>query len=288
MKLSHKHSFMATLLLALLVGGATLAAPAQDGAVIPTSKILVVNREYTKPGKDGSAHQKTESAFVKTMTAGKSPEHYFAVTSMTGPSRVLFMSSYPSFAAWEDVHKGVDKNAAMSAALDRENEADGDLLSETDTSVWVRRDDLSLNPGWRVGARYETISIFTVRPGHMSQWEELVKLVIAGYKKGVPDAHWGAYEEAYGTPGGGFLIITTVKSAAELDTNFASDDKFVAAMGESGMKKLEELESACVESRVTNLFIINPKMSYPPDALVNAEPDFWKPKMAMPAKKAAE
>jgi hypothetical protein len=46
------------------------------------------------------------------------------------------------------------------------------------------------------------------------------------------------------------------------------------------MKKLDELEAACVESRQTNLFVIDPKMSYPPEAWVKADPDFW-----MPAKK---
>jgi len=49
-------------------------------------------------------------------------------------------------------------------------------------------------------------------------------------------------------------------------------------MGEAGMKKLEELEASCVESRQTNLFLLAPKMSYPPEPLVKADPDFWKPK----------
>jgi len=42
-----------------------------------------------------------------------------------------------------------------------------------------------------------------------------------------------------------------------------------------------------------NLFEIDPKMSYPPDAFVKADPDFWKPKAGMaeskkPVAKAAE
>ena len=54
------------------------------------------------------------------------------------------------------------------------------------------------------------------------------------------------------------------------------------------MKKLGELEAAAVESRQTNLFAFNPRMSYPPDAWVNADPDFWKPKPAAMPKKAAD
>ena len=54
-----------------------------------------------------------------------------------------------------------------------------------------------------------------------------------------------------------------MKSASEIDAEFASDKQFEAAMGEDGMKKMEELEAACVESRQTNLFVIDPKMSNP-------------------------
>ena len=146
--------------------------------------------------------------------------------------------------------------------------------------MWVKRDDLSLNPGFRVGTRYEEIIQFFIRPGHYKEWEELVKLVSDGYKKGDPDFHWGMYEEAYGSPGGAYLVITTLKSAADLDAGEDRSKKFEEALGADGMKKLEELEAACVESRQTNLFFIDPKMSYPPEAFVKADPDFW-----MPAKK---
>jgi hypothetical protein len=277
MKLQFMRKSAALLPLGFLLGGAPLALSAQEGVVIPTAKILVIEREYTKPGKDGASHEKSESAFIHAAAAAKAPMRYIAATSLSGPSRALFMSSYPTFAAWEEERKAIGKDAALSAALDRAGVADGDLLSEIDTSVWVRRDDLSLNAGWRTGARYESFSLFTIRPGHQSQWDELVKLVIDAYKKGVPEAHWGAYQEAYGTPGSQFLIASTIKSGEEIDGIFDSNDRFLAALGESGLKKLEELESACVESRVTNLFAISPKMSYPPEALVTAEPDFWKP-----------
>lgn len=266
------------LLLLGFVCGAALTVSAQDKSIISSPKVLVIVREFTKPGKDGSPHAKTEGAFVHAMAQYKATDHYYAVTSLSGPSRALFLSSYPSFAALETERMSVDSNAALSAALDSANIADGDLLSSTETSMWVQREDLSLNPGFRVGSRIEEITQFRIRPGHYKEWEELVKLVLDGYKKGVPDAHWGAYEEAYGSPGGGFLVITTMKSASEIDANFASGKKFMDAMGAEGMKKMAELEASCVESEQTNLFKIDPKMSYPSDEMVQAEPGFWKVK----------
>ena len=63
--------------------------------------------------------------------------------------------------------------------------------------------------------------------------------------------------------------------------------KFEAAMGPDGMKKLSELSAACIESSQTNLFQFNPKMSYAPEEWIKADPGFWKPTMAVAAKKAA-
>ncbi|MBB5340272.1 hypothetical protein [Tunturiibacter gelidoferens] len=264
------------LLLAGFVSSVTPAVCAQD-KTIPSQKILTIQREFTKPGKEGAAHEKSEAAFAKAMADGKVTDHYYALTSLSGRPRVLFLSAYPSFADIEAERKKVNSNASLSAELDRANEADGDLLAETNSSMWMRRDDLSLNQGYRVGARYEELTQFVVRPGHTGEWTELVKLVIDAYKKGIPDAHWGTYEMLFGG-GSTYLVITTLRSAEELDAEFAKDPKFIDALGPEGLKKLEALEASCVESRQSNLFRISPKMSYPPEALVQAEPDFWTPK----------
>jgi hypothetical protein len=268
----------AALLLMSLSCSAPFALFAQD--VLPTTKVLVISREYTKPGKDGTPHQMVEGAYPRALAANKIPNHYYAVVSMSGPPRALFFHGYSSFAEMAASQKNATSGSALSSTLDRTNAADGDLLSSKDYSVWVKRDDLSLNPGFRVGSHYEEIMQFFIRPGHYREWEELVKLVTDGYKKSVPEFHWGMYEEAYGSPGGAYLVITTIKSAADLDAEEGQSKKFEEALGADGMKKLEELEAACVESRQTNLFFIDPKMSYPPEAFVKADPDFW-----MPAKK---
>ena len=272
MKLLFRRRAALPLLLSLSFG-ASFALLAQD--VLPTAKILVISREYTKPGKDGAPHQAVEAAYPRALGASKSPGHYYALVSLSGPSRALFFHGYSSFAEWAEQHKTATSDPTLSAAIDRADAADGDLLSAKDYSVWTKRDDLSLNPGFRVGARVEEIYQYVIRPGHSQEWEELVKIVMDGYKKGVPSAHWGVYEEAYGSPGGGFLVIITHKSAAELDAAEAEDKQFIEAVGADGMKKLDELEAACVESRQRNLFVIDPKMSYPPEAFVKADPDFW-------------
>ena len=278
-------SFALPLLLCTL-GSAPLALCAQDNGMNGPPSVLFIQREFTKPGKGGELHEKTEGAFIAALKAHHGQMRYFALNSLTGPNRALFFSGYPSFAAWEAENKAVGKDPALSSAMDRANVPDGDLLTAADASAWHKRDDMSYKTGDLVGMRYMELELIKLKPGHAKDWEDLVKLVKDGYMKGMPDYGWVMYEQVYGVPGDEYLVITTLKSGAEIDSNLMHGKDFVAAMGEKGMKKLDELASACIEAEQTNLFAISPKLSYPPESWIAAEPDFWAPKPA-PVKKPA-
>jgi hypothetical protein len=129
--------------------------------------------------------------------------------------------------------------------------------------------------------RYFEISVFRVKPGHEKDWEEAVKLVTAAYEK-IPGVHWATFEAYYGAEGGTFLVFTPLKSLAEVDEELMQNKQFEAAMGEAGMKRLSELSAAAIKSSETNLFQFAPKMSYVSDEWIKADPEFWKPKAAMP------
>src|ERR1700756_1902790 len=104
----------------------TAAAFAQEKSTTPPPKVLTVFREFLKPGKNGSTHEKSESAFVQALRRANWPTHYLAVDAVSGKTRALFLTGYDSFEAWEkDVH-ATQKNAALSASLDRAAVADGD------------------------------------------------------------------------------------------------------------------------------------------------------------------
>jgi hypothetical protein len=273
----------------LCAGGGVLAAQEMSGAAMPPPKVLVIFREFVKPGKTGMTHEKSESTFVQTLARAKWPTHYLALTSMSGKSRALFITPYDSFEAWEKDNLASDKNAALSASLDRAAVADGDLLSDTDQTVAVYSDDYSLRSSIDIAhMRYFEISSYHVRSGHRKDWDDLVKLVKAGYEK-VPTVHWAMYEASYGQEGGVYLVFTGMKSASEIDQEPSQDKDFEAALGEDGMKKLHELESAAIESSQSNLFAFSPKMSYTPEEWIKADPDFWKVKSGAAApKKPAE
>ena len=78
--------------------------------------------------------------------------------------------------------------------------------------------------------------------------------------------------------------ISKMASLAEDDASMNDDKKFADAMGSEKMKKVRDLTASSIESEQTNLFEFNPKMSYPPDEWIKADP-FWKPKAAPAAAK---
>jgi hypothetical protein len=254
----------------------------------PPPKVLVIMREYLKPGKSGLVHEKTESAFVQAFNRAKWPTNYLGMTSLSGKSRALFFTFYDSFEAWDKDAAAIGKNAALSAALDRASVADGELLDSIDQGVFVYNEEFSLRPKYADVAhrRAMEISVFHVRPGHDQEWSELVKMVVAGYEKSVPDAHWACFHNAYGASGT-YIFVSALKSFSEIDTAFREGKQFEAAMGEDGLKKLDQLESASADSSERQLFAFNPKMSYVSDEWIKADPEFWKPKAAATAAKPA-
>jgi len=262
-----------------IVAADSAAAQEKTESTTPPPKVLVITREFLKPYRGGANHEKTEAAFVKAFADAKWNTHYLALDSLSGRPRSLFLTGYDSFDAWEKDAKAVEKNAALSAALGRAGVTDGDLLSDVDGGTFVYREDYSLRAPVDIAhMRYFEIEVFHTKPGHTKEWDDAVKLVKAAYDK-IPDAHWAMYQNVYGTPGRGtYLVFTPLKSAAEIDKSFAQSKEFMAAMGEDGMKKLDELSAVAIESIETNVFSFNPRMSYVSEDWVKADPDFWRPK----------
>jgi hypothetical protein len=262
---------------------------AQEPHLSGPPKVLTITREWVKPGKIGATHEKTESLFVQAFARAKWPTHYLGMESISGKSRALFFTGYDSFDAYEKDTQAQEKNDALSAALAHAYLADGELLDAFDQSAWFYSEEQSYNaPVDLAHIRYFEIERFQIRQGHEREWAEGVKMVKAAYAKALPDAHWAMYSSVFGIPSPTYIVITPLKSAAEIDQDFASNSKFVAAMGEDGMKHLAELSAAAIEASETNLFVINPKMSYPREEWVKADPDFWKPKASGAPKKSAE
>lgn len=252
--------------------------PPEDGP----PNVLVIHREFLKPGKGGALHDRSEIAFVRAFGEAKPPIYYFGMDALSGPSRSLFFSAYNSFADWEKENAAIAANKDLAEKLDRATLEDGDLLSGYDSAAMSLRPDLSLNRGSIDGARYFEITVFVVKPGHLHDFTELAKMYIEAYRKVAPDTHWDTFEVTYGNPlptahgGAVFLVFNLMKSLAETDKSLKDSDKFSSEVGPAGLQKIGELTAASVETSSTNLFAINPRISNPPAAWVKKDPGFWK------------
>jgi hypothetical protein len=261
----------------LAVAGSTFAA-AQETHHPP--KVLEITREFIKPGKAGAIHDKSESNFVAAMARAKWPTHYIALNSLSGKSRALYLTGYDSFAAWEADNKATDKNATLSAALEKASETDGELLDSIDQFVFTYDPDLSYRADVDIAhIRVFEVSIFHIKPGKGKEWRQLVNLYIDTTKKAGTSGHWATYEVAYGGDNE-FVAFSLDKSMAEIDTVYAEDKQFRDALGEDGLAKVHALTADCIESSDSELFVVNPRQSYVPDEWIKADPDFWKPKPA--------
>jgi hypothetical protein len=259
------------------IGSNNLAA--QDQSTTPPPKVLQIVVESLKPGQGGNSHAKTESAFVKALSDAKWPTHYFGMDALSGKSRAVFFTGYDSFDAWQKDMDATMKNTSLAAALDSAAVADGALLDAFETSAYVYREDLSLRgPVDIAHMRFFEITLFRIRPGHGKDWSDLVKIYMAANEK-IPNAHWATFEKMYGTESGSrYIAISPMKSMAEVDQEMLDDKALGSSLSDEDRRKIRELTAAAVESIESNLYAMNPKMSYPPDTWVKADPTFWSQK----------
>jgi hypothetical protein len=274
-----------------LAVAASLPAAAQDASAATTAstpKYLQVIVEYTKPGKGGMAHDKTEGAFVQAMRKAKFPLHYTAYNAISGRARAIYLGAFNSFDEWQQANKIYDA-PAVASEFERINGADGELLNEAHTLIFSSDPELSYHsktPGPQ--NRYLEADIVQVRPGHGKDFEDLMKLYMAAFDKAGTTQHWGAYLMEYGESIGEYVFLTASNSEAEIDQRFSEDPKIGAALSDDDKKKIRELRSASIETERVELYSANPAQSYVTDDYIQADPGFWKPKTAAPASKPAQ
>jgi hypothetical protein len=271
-----KHRTIANVALSSIFVASAAVAAAQAAAPPPPPNVLVIQREYLKPGKSGAIHVKSEGNFIKASNDAKWPTHYIAMDSLSGPTRALYMFAYDSFDAYGKDQEAQAKNADYAAAIDAASLNDGELLTRYDSQAYAYHPEMSLHAAVEVPhQRYWQITVFHVKPGHDKEWADLVKIYTTGFAK-FPEAHWAVFESQFGEDNGGVWIsINPMRSLSEVDKGLASGKAFEAALGEAGMKHAGDLAAACIQSVQTNLFVVNAKESYADPAWATTAPEIY-------------
>ena len=267
---------------------AATIAQAQEAMMNPP-KVLFITREVIKPGK-GAVHEKWEAGWPRAFAKAKWPVHYIAASALTGEPRALFLSGYDSLAAWEKDFQAIAKNAVLSAEFDKLAEKDGEYLQELRNAVFTYMPDLSYHPEVSVaGTRYFLIYSVQVKPGHGDHFVATRKVAREAHEKAGLTDHYAVYHLAAGRSSDLYLIFIPMKSLAEMDQFPDLHGKaYQEALGEEGQKKMADFAAQGVESSEPQLFVLSPKMSYPSQEWIDADPKFWAPKPEAAAKPAAK
>jgi hypothetical protein len=259
---------------------AAVQGQSMTGASAP--KYLQVIVEYTKPDKGGLAHDKTEGAFVQAMIKAKFPIHYTAYNSLTGQPRAIYLSSFESLEEMDKANK-ILAAPAVAAEFERLNLADGELLESTKSLIFESVPELSFHskkPGPE--NRFLEAQILVIRPGHVKDFEDLAKMVMAAQEKAASTNHWGAYRVRFGEQAGSYVLLTAANSMADLDQIFGEQPKYMASLSDDDKKKMNDLRAAAIESSHSELYSVNPAQSYVTDDYIKSDSSFWKPKPATP------
>lgn len=283
--MNRKQILIAAMAIAWLTGGPRTASAQEDNA---PPKVLLIDREILKFGKD-IGHEKNEAAFVRAFAAAKSPTHYLAATTMSGPSQAVFFAGFDSYAQWGEAEK-FDSQRKLEDTIGPLMEKDADYVAEGNQIVATFNEQWSYRPKVNMaGMRYFELETIHRLPGHDSDWDQLVALYQAAAAKSNLDEHDIFYEVRYGSDNGIVLIFTPRKSLADLDSAMAAEKTFDSALGPDGLKKWAQLVEATVKSDSAELLEFSPSMSYPPDSWVKADPSYWGPKStAAPKARATE
>jgi hypothetical protein len=93
--------------------------------------------------------------------------------------------------------------------------------------------------------------------------------------KGGLDNHWAIYRVVSGLPGGTYLVILPMRSLSQWDRIDTEDAAMAKAAGEAQMNALGKLVADGVATVQSQIFVLNPKMSYVSKEMKAADP-FWR------------
>jgi hypothetical protein len=266
----------------------TLAAQSAD-----PPKILRIYREDIKEGK-GAGHEKSEARFAQMLARVKYPSNSLAMTTMSGLAQAWFMEGHESYASIGETDTFVGQAPQVKGQFETLDAQDAEFRASSRTWIAEFRPGMSYHASQIVEnlakMRYFNVITFRVRLDRDQDFADLAKSAVAALDKSHSDQPVATYQIVSGAPNGTYLLFEPCASLTALDGGAARGQAMMQAMGTSGMAKFTKSAGETIASSDAMLFAINPRMSYPPKAVLDADPDYWKPKpakAAAPAKPAA-
>lgn len=239
------------------------------------SKYLYISNNIVRPGQF-SAFYKAEGDAAQAVRDAHAPSRYIAAVPITGTNDVVFFHAFDSFDALQKNHDATQAIPGLTDKLHAISAAESALLSDEYTSIYQYQPDLSLHTTQKVvDARFLDIAIYHVQTGHMHDFENVVKLFVKAQESN-PNANFAAFQKMYGTDSGDtYIFITLLKSLAGVDQEVQDGEKLPEVMGKEQFAVNMAFGGQTLKSSESQLFALNPKISYVPDNWLTESPDFW-------------
>jgi hypothetical protein len=254
-----------------------IAAPlsAQMTGTQPPPPVLLIQRELVKPGK-GTAHNQWESGWPAAYTKASYPTTYLGMNAVTGVNEAWFLVGFPSFDAVVKDQARSDADASLTAELRRLSAGESDFVENTRTNIASYVPGVSYKPNVDLSKmRYFEVLTYAMKPGHENDFVKAAGLVRDGYTKAGLDNPWAIYRAVSGTPTGTFYVFLPFRSLATFDKGPSDDEAMGRALGPDQMNALNKLVLDGVANYQSQIFALNPKMSYVSKEMKAADA-FWR------------
>jgi hypothetical protein len=114
-----------------------------------------------------------------------------------------------------------------------------------------------------------------MKPGHEGDFIKAAGLVRDGYTKAAIDNPWAIYRAVSGTPTATFYVFIPFRSLSMFDGGPAADEAMGRALGPDQMNALNKLVLDGVANYQSQIFALNPKLSYVGKEMKAADA-FWR------------
>jgi hypothetical protein len=269
-----------SVVLCVLVAGFILAvAPVVAGQDQPgqtgPSKYLYISNNIVHPGHFNEFY-KIETDEVQALRAAHAPGIDIGAVPITGGDDVVFFHPYDSFDEMQKRHDQIVATTQLEDKLRADGAAEAPLLTDRYTSICTYKPELSLHTDRKVeDARFLEVTVYHIAPGHHHDFEALARVYVKTLASN-PNANWAYYEKMYGQNSDDMVaIFTLMKSLSDVDQEVTDNAKIPDAMGKDQMQLMMEMGTNIIKSSESDLFAINPQISYVPDSWLTDQPDFW-------------
>lgn len=251
----------------------------------PQGELIDIYTAKVKPEKRSAF----EAAMKKMVAANRrhDGDHWVAFYPMYGAAHGAFhfASVRPNLAASEtgmEAFVGALTKDVGAANLGRFFDEYTATLESESADIRMRRPDLSVNmpetPEGRlklIGAsRYLRTTIIRLHPGRLPDFTDMWKQIRTAMESGGVKF---PFSVSMGTTGPvGVIYLTTYgKSMGDLESqNFSLQQ----AIGDSAYRAMQDRITQMTAEGRTEIYRISPELSHPPEEVVAAAPEFWRPK----------